>query len=155
MIHYVDCVSTAELEALPGDPCCAVISITSPDRRPTRIAHGFSGVLRLAYYDAVLCEFDHGWRSHVFDTHMARETLLFLVKINRIPAVRGLLCECHDGLTQCAPIAEFAASLYGAHLHLRRPTDSRNSPIFRRLSHIAGTTGTVHDRRFDAPLLLP
>lgn len=151
MIAWVECVTTAEIESLSGSPDCAVISITSLNGRLARIPRGFSGVLRLAFDDLDHDAAGIAWTSGRFDSMMARETLYFMWKINRIPLIRGLLCECEDGLSRSGPIARFAAHLYGAELRCRRPINVRDSHVYQTLACVSQIRETVPARQFGAP----
>lgn len=137
MITAVRCCSASYLQSVAADRHAAVISICRAGGRPASVPSGYSGVLYLSFDDVPHRRAAPGAASRSFTRELADETLYFLVKINRIPLVRTLLCQCEDGCSRAAPIAAYAAALYGATLIGCETPLARPSPTYEKLLLIA------------------
>ncbi len=146
MITTVRCCSASYLQSVAADRHAAVISICRAGGRAAKVPSGYSGVLYLSFDDVPHRRAAPGAASRSFTRQMAHETLYFLIQINRIPLVRTLLCQCEDGCSRAAPIAAYAAALYGATLVGCETPSARPSPTYERLMLIAPV------RRFGAKL---
>jgi len=116
-----------------------VVSITSPDSRPARLAEGYRDVLRMAFWDlAAPCQWG-GETLLPISRRQAEAIVAFLERWHAHPESLTLLVHCEAGISRSAAVARYASERYRVPVEDIQPDCPwANSEVLRQLRQAAG-----------------